>query len=114
MIKNKNGIIQKICAVVVLLLILNFFFACSIYYFEREMQPETFGSIRAAMWYIFVTLTTVGYADVYPLTFGGKLINILTAVIGTLSGIVCFIWMVSGTLKLGTFLRKTRLKITKS
>lgn len=112
--KNKYGILQKFFAIVVLFLILNFFFACGIYYFEREVQPETFGSIRAAMWYIFVTLTTVGYADLYPLTFGGKFISILTAVIGTLIGVACFIGIVLGTLKLGTFLRKTRLKITKS
>ena len=97
-----------------MLLALVFFCACGLYYFEKEAQPDVFGSIGDAMLYIFIVLTTVGYGDVYPLTFGGKLCTMLTAIIGTLIGIVCFIWMVSGTLKLGTFLRKTRLKITKS
>ncbi len=112
--KSKNGILQKFFAAVIMLLVLVFFCACGLYYFEREVQPEGFGSIRAAMWYIFITLTTIGYGNIYPITFGGKLISILTAVIGSLIGVACFIWMVLGTLKLGTFLRKTRLKITKS
>ncbi len=112
--KNKNGILRKLLAAVIILLVMVFFCACGIYYFERDAQPEAFGSIGVAMWYVFVTFTTVGYGSVYPLTFGGKLFTMLTAIIGSLIGVVCFIWIVLGTLKLGTFLRKTRLKITKS
>ena len=40
--------------------------ACGIHYFEREVQPEDFGSIFDSMWWAIVTLTTVGYGDVYP------------------------------------------------
>ena len=47
------------------------------YYFEREMQPVDFGSIPAAMWWAFSTLTTVGYGDVTPITVGGKIFGAL-------------------------------------
>ena len=109
--KNKVGIIRKILAAVIMLLVLVFFCACGLYYFERDVQPDAFSSIGDAMWYILLTLTTVGYGSVYPLTFGGKLITIFTAVIGSLIGVACFIGIVLGTLKLGTFLRKTRVRI---
>ena len=104
--KNKTGIIRKFFVVIVLLLVLVFFFACGLYFFEKNGQPETFGSISDAMWFIFLTLTTIGYSDLTPLTFGGKLCTMLTAIIGTLIGLACFIWIVLGTLKLGALLRK--------
>lgn len=112
--KNKNGIVQKFLVAVIMLLVLVFFCACGLYYFEREAQPDVFGSIGDAMLYLLLISTTVGYGNIYPITFGGKFCTMLTAIIGTLMGVACFIWMVSGTLKLGTFLRKIRLKITKS
>ena len=49
--------------------------ACGIHYFEREVQPEAFGSILDSMWWAVVTLTTVGYGDVYPETGGGKVFH---------------------------------------
>jgi voltage-gated potassium channel len=47
--------------------------ASAMYLIEREVQPEAFGSIPAAMWWAFATLTTVGYGDVTPVTAVGKL-----------------------------------------
>ena len=44
-----------------------------IYYFESEAQPEHFKSIPHCFWWSIVTLTTVGYGDVYPITAGGKI-----------------------------------------
>ena len=52
------------------------------YYFEREAQPVDFGSIPAAMWWSFSTLTTVGYGDVTPVTVGGKVFGALITVVG--------------------------------
>ncbi len=46
--------------------------AIGIYYFERTAQPDAFSSVPAAMWWAVVTLTTVGYGDIYPITVGGK------------------------------------------
>jgi voltage-gated potassium channel len=52
------------------------------YYAENEAQPEAFTSIPAAMWWGVVTLTTVGYGDVYPVTPLGKLFGAALAFIG--------------------------------
>jgi voltage-gated potassium channel len=53
-----------------------------VYYFEREVQPDKYGSIPEAMWWGIVTLTTVGYGDVTPVTPLGKIAGGLTAIIG--------------------------------
>ncbi len=66
----------------VLMLTLLVFQSSLLYYFEREAQPDKFGSIPEAMWWGIVTLTTVGYGDVTPVTLWGKLAGGLTAVMG--------------------------------
>lgn len=58
-------------------------FASSLlYYAERGAQPEVFSSIPAALWWGVVTLTTVGYGDVVPVTPLGQLLAGLTAIGG--------------------------------
>lgn len=49
---------------------------------EHEAQPDKFGTIPDAMYWAVVTLTTVGYGDVVPITPLGKMIAGLTAVTG--------------------------------
>ena len=59
------------------------FFSSSILYLvEGRVQPEAFGSIPRAMWWSTVTLTTVGYGDVYPMTAIGKFFSMITAIAG--------------------------------
>lgn len=53
-----------------------------IYYFENEAQPEAFSSVFDAMWWSVVTLTTVGYGDVYPVTVGGKIFTTFVVLVG--------------------------------
>ena len=52
------------------------------YYAENEAQPDKFSSIPASMYWSIISLTTVGYGDVSPITPIGKLLGTLTAVIG--------------------------------
>lgn len=42
---------------------------------ERNAQPEVFGTIPHALWWAVVTLTTVGYGDVVPITVGGRMLG---------------------------------------
>jgi voltage-gated potassium channel len=56
--------------------------AGALHHLEGTIQPEAFGSIPAAMWWAIVTLTTVGYGDVVPITTAGRVVGGLTAVIG--------------------------------
>jgi len=70
----------------VLFLMLTFIFlflaSAGIYYFEHEAQPEYFSSIVDSGWWAAVTLTTVGYGDVYPITGGGKIFTLFILLIG--------------------------------
>jgi voltage-gated potassium channel len=49
---------------------------------EHDAQPDKFGTIPDALWWAVITLTTVGYGDVYPITPAGKMIAGVTAVLG--------------------------------
>ena len=63
-------------------LILLFISAAGIYYFEHPGQPEKFSSILHSLWWAVVTLTTVGYGDVYPTTLGGRIFTFIILLIG--------------------------------
>ena len=52
------------------------------YFIEKETQPEAFSNIPEAMWWGIITLTTVGYGDVYPITPLGKILGALIAFLG--------------------------------
>lgn len=57
--------------------------ASSLMYFaENGAQPEAFPSIPGTMWWGIVTLTTVGYGDVTPVTTAGRLIGSAVAILG--------------------------------
>ena len=52
------------------------------YAIENAAQPEAFSSIPAAMWWGAMTMTTVGYGDVYPVTPAGKVLAGIIALLG--------------------------------
>lgn len=62
--------------------IMIFLSASGIYFFENEAQPELFSSIFHSLWWAIVTLTTVGYGDVFPITLGGKIFTFFVLIIG--------------------------------
>ena len=68
----------------------------AIYLFEHNLQPEHFGSIPQSMWWSFITLTTVGYGDVVPMTVAGKLVAGFTALMG-----VCVVALLTGIVASG-------------
>ena len=51
-----------------------------LYWAESDAQPDKFGSIPRAFWWGIVTLTTVGYGDVYPVTALGKLFSAMVSI----------------------------------
>ncbi len=52
------------------------------YFAEGRLQPEALGDVPKAMWWAVVTLSTVGYGDVLPITVIGKVIAGFTMVVG--------------------------------
>lgn len=63
-------------------LLILFFSAVGIYYFENPVQPEIYRSIFDSLWWAVATLTTVGYGDIYPVTVGGRLFTFLVLLVG--------------------------------
>jgi voltage-gated potassium channel len=49
---------------------------------ERDAQPDKFGTIPDAMWWSIVTLGTIGYGDVVPITPLGKIVAAMTILWG--------------------------------
>ncbi|MBI3437171.1 MAG: ion transporter [Proteobacteria bacterium] len=56
--------------------------AMLLYFIEGQNNPQSFGSITRSLWWAVVTLTTVGYGDVYPTTVLGRVVAGLVAVTG--------------------------------
>ena len=74
----KEEIVLFLCVAVLVL----YFAAVGIYYFENEAQPETFASVFHSLWWALATLTTVGYGDVYPVTVGGRVFTFFVLLVG--------------------------------
>ena len=66
----------------IIMLILLIICSSLVYFAEHEAQPQAFSSIPASLWWGIMTLTTVGYGDVYPITVMGKIIASFFAVLG--------------------------------
>jgi voltage-gated potassium channel len=49
---------------------------------EGSVQPKNFGTIPDAMWWAIVTLSTIGYGDVVPVTPVGKIVAAATGMTG--------------------------------
>lgn len=78
--RKRPELILTLCLMGLVLL-----FAGSLMYFiEHEAQPEAFASIPRALWWGIVTLTTLGYGDVIPVTPLGKVVGGMLAVSGVL------------------------------
>jgi len=73
--KKEELVITVVMATIILILA-----SSTLYTVEREAQPDSFGSIPDAMWWAVVTLATVGYGDVYPITPLGKFFAGLVAI----------------------------------
>jgi voltage-gated potassium channel len=72
----------KLVVTVSLLMMILIVTSWGIYLLERDYQPEAFGSIPQAMWWSVVTLTTVGYGDVVPITLAGKVFAGIVSLLG--------------------------------
>ncbi|WOH85383.1 cyclic nucleotide-gated ion channel [Bradyrhizobium sp. BEA-2-5] len=57
-------------------------FASLLYAIERDVQPDKLGTIPQAMWWAIVTLGTVGYGDVVPVTPLGRTVTVVAIVVG--------------------------------
>ncbi len=73
---------EELIATLLIVIFVLVFVSSLMFFAENEAQPEKFSSILETMWWGVVTLTTVGYGDVYPTTHVGKLLSAAVAFLG--------------------------------
>lgn len=74
--------LKSITAAMMVMVFLIIIAASLMHAVEGEIQPDTFGSILLSLWWSVVTMTTVGYGDVVPITVTGKIIATVIMLIG--------------------------------
>ena len=47
-----------------------------------NVEPDTFGNFFDAIYWAAVSLTTVGYGDIYPITDAGRLVTMISSFVG--------------------------------
>jgi voltage-gated potassium channel len=76
---------REIISFLVIFLVFEVLFSSTIMYLvENAAQPDKFSSIPAAMWWAAMTVTTVGYGDIYPITPLGQSITSIVTIGGVL------------------------------
>ena len=76
---------REIFAIMIFFLTFVILFSSTLLYLvENSAQPERFSSIPAAMWWAMMTVTTVGYGDIFPITPLGKIIGSVVTLAGVL------------------------------
>jgi voltage-gated potassium channel len=73
---------RAIGAVLFVFLVILIFISSLMYLLEHLAQPHVFSDIPSAMWWTVVTMTTLGYGDMVPITALGRMVGAITAVIG--------------------------------
>lgn len=76
-VKDELAVVGFVVIVVVM------FSSVAMHEFEHEAQPHKFSRLSDSVWWSFITLTTVGYGDLYPVTAGGRVIAIITMIVGS-------------------------------
>lgn len=69
--KNRQALLSSF----VFIFLVVFVLSSVVYYCEHSAQPDKFTSIPHSLWWGVITLTSVGYGDMFPITTMGKLVT---------------------------------------
>lgn len=97
-----SQIIWSMCLILMLMIASSL----CMYSFEHEAQPDKFTNAFSGIWWSVSTLLTVGYGDIYPITFAGKTLAIVTSFLG-----VGMVAIPTGIISAGFVEQYTKLKV---
>ena len=72
------------------------FCSCVTYFFEKDVQPDSFQNIFSAFYWGLSTITAIGYGDIFPVTTGGKFMAAILSLLG-----ICLVALPAGILSAG-------------
>lgn len=75
---ERENLLMTFASIGIILIILTIM----VYLVENNVQPKVFSSIPQTLWWAVVTLSTVGYGDMYPVTVLGRIITAIITMIG--------------------------------
>lgn len=67
----------------------------AVYFFESDVAGSQINNLFDGLWWSVVTITTVGYGDIVPVTLGGKLVGLILVTAGT--GLYLITFVIIGT-----------------
>ena len=76
--RKKDQLLSSMFVVFVLMVMIS----VAMYYLENEAQPEVFKNAFSGLWWAIVTLTAVGYGDIYPITAQGQILGAIISLLG--------------------------------
>ena len=88
---------------ITLLSIITYIMASLMYLIEKGNDIEHFGSIFRALWFSFVSVTTIGYGDITPASTIGKIV----ASIFALLGIICVTFLTANIIDMNNQYEKS-------
>lgn len=80
--KAVRSVREELIVFAIIALLVIYICGVGIYIFEHDAQPDRYRSVFDGLWWAAVTLTTVGYGDIYPVTAGGRLFTTLILFVG--------------------------------
>ncbi len=75
---KKNQIFSSVFIILVLMLASSL----CMYSVEQTAQPEAFENALSGLWWTVATIFTVGYGDIYPITFLGRFLAVVITFLG--------------------------------